>query len=160
MISIHSVVSVKGITGQDVINFMLNCTDTDYQNWWPDTHLAFHTLKRYPHNLGNLVYFDEYVGQYRLKFKGVVKEIIPERKLVWQMKKGIKLPAWLLLEFAQQPEGVKITHTLKVGFRGIGKILDLLLNLYFSEAFITALDQHAHIEFPKLGEILLSQKAG
>jgi hypothetical protein len=155
MITAQTVVSVEGISGQDVIDFMLNCTDTDYQNWWPGTHLAFHTLKHYPHNLGNLVYFDEYVGQARLKFKGVVTEIIPGRKIVWQMKKGIKLPAWLMLEFEHQTECVKIIHTLMVGFEGIGKILDPVLRLYLSEAFIAELDRHSRFEFQALGEILL-----
>ena len=72
----------------------------------------------------------------------------------------LRLPAWLLMEFDQQPEGVKIIHTVKVGFTGIGKILDPFLRLYFSDTFITALDHHAQIEFPKLGEILISQKVG
>lgn len=154
MLTIRSVVPVKGIRGQEVIEFMLNCTDEDYQKWWPGTHLTFHTLKRYPNNLGNLVYFDEYIGRYRLQFKGVVTEIIPNRKIVWQMLKGIRLPAWLILEFKEQHDGVVITHTVKAGFEGGGKILDPLLRLYFTAAFITALNQHAQIEFPKLAESL------
>lgn len=156
MITIQSIVQVKGIKSQQVIDFMLNCTDTDYQNWWPGTHLAFHTRKHYPNNLGNLVYFDEYVGPNRLKFQGTVTEINPERKIVWRMQKGIKLPAWLILEFEQQSESVKIIHTLEVGYNGIGKIFDPLLRLYLSDAFISELNQHAQFEFQELGRILLS----
>jgi len=160
MITIRSDVRVKGIQGQQVINFMLHCTDSDYQNWWPGTHLAFHTLKHYPNYLGNLMYFDEYVGPNRLKFQGTVTEINLAQKIVWQMKRGINLPAWLSLEFEQQSEGVKIMHTLKIGFNGIGKIFDPILRLYLSEAFILELDQHAKFEFQELGKILLSEKQG
>ena len=92
-------VSVKGVSGQDVADFMLNCTDEDYQRWWKGTHLAFHTIKRYPDHLGNLVCFDEYVGERRLKFRGVITENIPGKKLVWQMKKIVRLPGWLALDF-------------------------------------------------------------
>ena len=154
MITMKTEVNVKGISGKDVSDFLLNCTDEDYQRWWNGTHLSFHTIKRYPNNLGNLVYFDEYVGRYRLKFNGVVTEIVPGKKLVWQMIKIVKLPGWLILEFEDSSDGVRIIHTLTVGFRGIGRIFDPILRMYFSDEFEKEMDKHAQIEFHKLAEIL------
>jgi hypothetical protein len=80
MIILETIVSVKGIRGTNILDFMLNCTDEAYQKWWKGTHLAFHTIQRTSDNLGNLVYLDEYVGKHRLKFKGVITEIAPGKK--------------------------------------------------------------------------------
>ena len=154
MLEMTTVVPVKGITGKAVIDFFISCTDQKYQHWWPGTHFAFHTLQRTPNEIGNLVYFDEMVGTRRLKFKGVVIEYIPGYKIVWQMKKRFRLPAWLVLETAQTPDGVTITHTLKAGFKGIGTILDPLLRLYLSSKFQQDLEDHANYEFNRLADIL------
>ncbi len=66
MIVMRTEVEVKGVSGRSIHDFMLNCTDEDYQAWWPRTHRAFHTMRRFSDDLGNLVYFDEYVGRRRL----------------------------------------------------------------------------------------------
>jgi len=147
-------VHVPVLSGKAICDFMLNCTDAEYQRWWNGTHLAFHTIKRYPNHLGNLVYFDEFIGQHREKFLAVVTEIVPEKKLVWQMKKIIRLPGWLSLEFADSNDGVRITHTLAIGYRGLGKILDPLLRMHLSKKFEKALNEHAQTEFHKLAELL------
>ncbi len=154
MIRMTTRVDVKGVTGQAVSDFMLNCTDRDYQRWWPGTHLAFHTLKRRPGHVGSLVYFDEYVGRRRLAFQGVVTELIPGKRLVWQMQKVIRLPGWLMLDFSDHAGGVTITHTLAVGWTGIGRVLDPILRIYLSPGFERELQMHARTEFPKLAELL------
>ena len=154
MLIMRTEVQVKGITGADVATFMLNCTDADYQRWWPGTHLAFHTIRRVPGDLGSLVLFDEYVGKRRLRFVGVVVENVPGKKVAWQMKKVIKLPGWLILNFADNSEGVTITHELAVGFTGVGRILDPLLRVFLPKSFERELAEHARIEFQKLATIL------
>ena len=154
MITMTTKVNVKGVTGKSISEFMLNCTDEDYQRWWKGIHLSFHTIKRYPDNIGNLVFFDELVGKYRLKFTGKVIEVIPGKKLVWQMISGVKLPGWLTLVFEGNKDGVEITHTIKIGFNGAGRILDPLLKAYFSDDFKKELNEHTQIEFHKLANIL------
>ena len=75
---------------------MLGCSNEDYQNWWPGTHLQFHTTKRYPDNIGNIVYMDEFIGKRRVKMEGIVIDAVSGQRIVWQMKKwGILLPVWL-----------------------------------------------------------------
>lgn len=113
MIRYTTTVEVTGLSSKDVYDFLLNCTDTQYQRWWPETHLVFHTLKRTPTNIGNLVYMDEYVGDFRLKFHGTVKKMVPNGSILWQMRKfGVVLPAWLSLNLSDTASGVKIIHRL------------------------------------------------
>lgn len=154
MITMKTVVEARGISGKTISDFMLNCTNEDYRNWWAGTHLAFHTTKRFPSDHGNLVYFEEYVGRRRLKFAGVVVKSIPGKEIVWQMKKLIKLPVWLFLQFEDNDEGVAITHMIKAGFAGIGRLFDPFLRLYCTRRFEKDLEEHAHIEFNKLARIL------
>ncbi len=158
MISIQSRVEVSGAAGAELIDFMLTCSDETYQAWWPGTHLAFHTTQRFPHDLGNRVYFDEYVGKRRLRFKAVISAITPGRKIVWQMVKGFKLPVWLTLQATDKRDGVLVTHTVSAGFSGIGRLLDPLVRLYFSEEFVAELHRHANTEFHKLAELLAARK--
>jgi hypothetical protein len=61
----------------------------------------------------------KYVGQRRLRFKSVVGEIIPGKKIVWQMKKGIMLPAWLRIEVEDLTDGaIDVRHSLPSRRRG------------------------------------------
>lgn len=154
MLTLKTEVPVQGISGKDVSDFMINCTDKDYQAWWPGMHLAFHTIKRYPHDLGNLVFFDEYIGKRRLRFQGIVVKLTPGKEVVWQMKKMVKLPAWLTLKFEDTDTGVKISHALTFGFAGVGKIIDPLLRLFATKRLEKDLTEHAQTEFTALGKIL------
>ena len=150
MVVITTEVKVDGLTGQDVSRFLLNCSDADYQRYWPGTHLAFHTSKRMPGDLGNLVCFDEYVGKRRLKFDAVVTEVMPGKRIVWQMKKLVKLSARLTLDFEDEGRGVHIRHCLAVGFDGIRRIFDPLIRIYLSKEFEFDIDQHVRTEFTLL----------
>ena len=154
MIELRTEVDVAGISGKNVAEFMLQCTDETYQNWWPGTHLAFHTTERFPGDVGNRVVFDEFVGNRKLKFAGVVTEYIPGKTVAWQMRKIVRLPAWLVLEFEDNDTGVVITHTIKAGFEGIGRLLDPFLRFFLNEGFENDLAEHAHIEFTELAKIL------
>ncbi|HEX9230110.1 MAG TPA: hypothetical protein VF885_26210 [Arthrobacter sp.] len=46
MLVIESKVDVAGLTGREVTDFMVACTDEQYRNWWPGTHLQLHALGR------------------------------------------------------------------------------------------------------------------
>jgi len=154
MLTLQTVLDVRGLSGRQVTDFLLNCDDKQYQRWWNGTHLQFHTIKRYSEDIGNVVYMDEYVGKRRLKMQAIVLKAVSGREIIWQMKKGIRLPVWLALTVEDIKDSVRITHTITAGFRGIGKALDPLFRLYLSEEFEKAMDEHARIEFPKLREIL------
>jgi hypothetical protein len=97
---------------------------------------------------------DEYVGTRRLRMRGIVVEALPRKRLVWQLVKATRLPAWLELELTDYEGGVAITHTTSAGFRGAGRILDPLVRLYFSKQFARELDEHVKTEFPLLRDRL------
>ena len=85
---------------------------------------------------------------------GVVIQAEPGKKIIWQVKKFIRLPIRLFLELKDDHDGVTITHTIEAGLDGIGGILDVILRIYFSDEFASAMDEHVKTEFPKLKERL------
>src|SRR5512134_2953171 len=97
MITLQSQLHVDGIRGNEIVDFLLACTDQAYQAWWPGTHLQLHTRVRYSNSVGNIVFMDEFIGKQRMQMLGVVRVAEPT-KIVWQLKKGILLPVWLILE--------------------------------------------------------------
>lgn len=85
---------------------------------------------------------------------GVVVAAEPGRKIMWQLKKGIRLPVRLTVELADQERGVAIRHTITAGWTGLGRLLDPLFRLYFSSRFAAAMDEHVRTEFPLLRDRL------
>jgi hypothetical protein len=158
MIRLTTNVLVPGVSAAEVCHFMIYCDDARYHGWWPEAHFRFHTIERKPGNVGNLVYYDELVGKRRLRFRAVITEFVPNRRIVWQMKAWIPLPAWLSLEFRETPDGLFITHTLVAGFDQAGRLLDPLIRVYLNRQFEKDLDEHARTEFKKLA-LLLRQPA-
>ena len=158
MITIQSTIHVARIGGMEIFNFFINPSDREYQRWWPGTHLEFHNLRQRPGNIDNVIYMDEYIGKRRVKMTAIVIQAIPGTKITWQFKKIIRLPIWMCMELEDDSEGVAITHTMKAGFESAGRLLDVILRVYLSDAFAKAMDEHAKTEFPKLGEMLLSAK--
>jgi hypothetical protein len=154
MITLRTRIHVDGLTGGQVFGFLVNATDREYQEWWPGVHLQLHTLKRCPNNVGNIIYMDEFIGEYRVKTTGVLVEAIAGKKLVWQLKKGVRLPVRLSLELDDDEAGVSITHTIQVGFDGLGSALDPAFRLWFPGKFAAAMDEHVKAEFPRLREML------
>ncbi len=79
---------------------------------------------------------------------------MPGKRVVWQFKQIVRLPASLVLEVKDHEAGVTITHTIQAGYRGMARILDPVLRLYFSDEFEQAMDEHAQAEFPMLAAML------
>jgi len=152
-------VHVENLSAHSLYEFMLHCTDEQYARWWPGTHLAFHTIKREPNDIGSLVYFDEMVGTRRLKYKAVVTEASPDRKITWQMKKFVRLPGYLSLELRDTGAGVAIAHTLSIGYDSAFSrvFMDPLVRLYANKQYEADLAEHAETEFNKLAELLAKQ---
>ena len=155
MLTIESQVTVAGLTGAEVTDFLLQSNDAAYQAWWPGVHLQLHPVAagRADH-IGDTVFMDEFIGTRRLRMDAVVTEVERGRKLAWQMKKGVRLPVWLTLDLTDGDGGVTIRHTITAGWTGVRRLLDPLFRLYFTPAFAAAMDRHAHTEFPRLRELL------
>ena len=52
------------------------------------------------------------------------------------------------------PGSIAVKHELRIGYSGIGAILDPLIRLYFNKSFQAALKTHCKIEWPKLAKLL------
>ena len=44
MVTIESQFFVARIGGREITDFLLDCTDDRYRQWWPGTHLRLHAL--------------------------------------------------------------------------------------------------------------------
>ena len=154
MITLESSVLVPGITGSEITEFLLSPTDDRYQAWWPDTHIQLHVIAPADRHVGEVVWMYEHIGSRRLRMAGVVLDAAPGRRIVWQLKRWIRLPAWVRLEVEDRADGCLVRHTVEVGYRGFGRVLDPMLRLYLSPRFAAELDEHVHTEFPKLRDHL------
>jgi hypothetical protein len=154
MLTLTSNAHVAELSSSDIFEFMTNPTDEQYQGWWPGVHLQFHRLDARGLTARSHVLMDEYIGRRRLRLTAVVVEAVPPRRIVWQLKAGISLPARLILDLVDTASGVAITHTTEVGWAGPAAVLDPLWRLYFSDTFARDLDRHVREEFPRLSRVL------
>jgi hypothetical protein len=154
MITLEATVNLKGVTGSAITDFMIACSDERYRAWWPGTHLRFHTLRRRPGHIGDLVYMDEYVGRRRLRMRASVEVSVPGRRIVWRPRLLVPLPARIVLDLEGTTVSLRLTHRLVAGFRGAARFLDFLVRPFLSKAFAAAMDEHAQTEFTKLAGLL------
>ena len=147
MITLETRVHVAGLQAKTVFEFLLNATDRDYQAWWPGVHLRCRTLKRCPEHVGSVVYFDQFIGDYRMRHTELIVEAVPCRKILSQVIKGpIRLPVRIVFELEDDDAGVTITHTIRAGYSGLLRVLDPACRLYFSERFAAAMSEHVKAE--------------
>lgn len=155
MLVLETKTLVEGLTGPEIFEFLVEPSDHEYQQWWPGVHLRFHLVSRgVSGHVGDVLRMDEYVGSRRVRLSAVVVEAVPGERLVWQLKAAVRLPVWLSLEFVDGAAGVTVTHRIRAGWAGRGRIFDPLLRLYFSRRFAAAMDAHVHTEFRRLRERL------
>ena len=154
MLALQTKIQVDGISGTEIFDFLAHPSDAAYQRWWLGTHLQLHPLKGTGEHVGDVIYMDEYIGERRIRMSALVSEAIRGQKLVWQLRRVVKLPIRLSLELVDYEGGVAITHTIEAGYRGPGRVVDPLLRLYFSSSFAESMDQHAKTEFPLLRDRL------
>ena len=153
---------VPNAYAEQFYDFMISPSDERYSAWWPGEHLRFHIVKHGEDNhIGDVVFMDEYLGKnHRLVFHAVVVAAVRPNSITWQMKKaGVRLPAVVTIEAHDSSNGVQMKHELRIGFAGIGRILDPFIRLYFNQSFQNALDEHCNIEWDKLANYLNPSKS-
>lgn len=98
----------------------------------------------------NFVFFLRNIA---LKIKEELIEAKPNKLLIYKGKSLI--PAYLFLSFKPAKTGTIVTHSLKIGYKGIfGKIIDWFTRkFYLTKAFEKALEKHAKEEFKNLEEL-------
>ena len=101
MLTIRTQIAIPGITGIEVFDFLLNCSAADYLRWRPSTHVLVSHDRAYSRRSWRLVILDEVIGNKRVRVR-VVTRAEWGKRLIWQLRKRIRLPAWLSLEFDEQ----------------------------------------------------------
>lgn len=154
MIVLTTEVRLSGAPASAIYRFLLDADDASYQRWWPGTHLQWHTVAGPHATLGSTVRCDEWVGRRRLRFDAVITSLVENARIVWRMKRGVRLPAWLTIDLRPEGQDVVLTHSLRVGFAGVGRLLDPLFRVALGRRFDVELDEHARTEFPMLAKLL------
>ena len=149
---------ISKATAESFYSFLTNPTDDLYQKWLPDEHWAFHTVKKGGKSpLGDLVYFDEILGnkKYRLTFYATITKAEKPNRIFWQMRKfALNLPGYLEISFVDTSAGLAIKHEVKIGWPGVGVVIDPLIRLVYNKSFFNALEGHCKREWECLAEIL------
>lgn len=166
MLEVVTTAVVPGARAGAVLRFMLEPTDCAYRSWWPGVHERFHITARSGRadHVGDRVVMDELVGRRRLRFSGRVVEVVADRRVVWQLRRGVWLPVRLRLELQDDPGrsgeviSARVRHTVQAGWAGRGRLLDPLFRLFLSGRFATDLDGHVRTEFARLGAVLSEKR--
>jgi hypothetical protein len=157
VLTLESELTVKGLTGREITDFLLDPADDRYQDWWPGTHQAFHLTSpgRGVGHLGDTVLMDEYVGSRRVRMAGEVVDAVPGERVAWQLRPwGLRLPVRLTLTLHTDGRDVRVRHVITAGWTGRARALDVLWRLYLSPSFAGAMDRHVRTEFPLLRDLL------
>lgn len=156
MLVLQTDVRVDGATAAEIFDFLVEPDDESYRAWWPGTHHQFHLVSRGEDHIGDVVYMDEHVGRRRLRMTAVVEEAVRGKAIVWRLRRGVKLPARLVLELRDEGDAVAVRHTLRIGSSGPGRVFDPLLRGFAGRRFAHDLDEHVRTEFPLLRDLLRS----
>ncbi|MFC7494209.1 MULTISPECIES: hypothetical protein [unclassified Nocardioides] len=157
MLTLETTIALDGLSGDEFTDFMLTCDDTRYRAWWPGTHRQFHVRRAGPgeDHVGDVVWMDEYVGRRHLRMAAAVVDVVPGRRIVWQLRPWrLRPPVRLTLAFDPQEDGAVVRHVLTAGWAGWARVLDPVWRLYFSPTFAHDLDRHARTEFGRLPHLL------
>ena len=87
MFSIATRMHVAGLSGREITDFLSTCDDEAYRRWWPGTHFHLHTVKGTPGSVGSVVFLDELGGNRRVRLTCGLVDLVPGRKLVWQLRR-------------------------------------------------------------------------
>jgi hypothetical protein len=160
MFSLVTRTHVAGLSGLEITDFLATCDDESFRRWWPGTHFHLHTVKGTPGTLGSVIFMDEMIGRRRVKVKCELVELLPGRKLVWQLRRPLfRLPVKLIFSLQDDGAGVQVEHAIEVGYAGAAAFLDPLLRPFFPPRFAADKDEHVRTELPKLRDLLRQEGA-
>ncbi|HBU13120.1 MAG TPA: hypothetical protein DEB31_10515 [Clostridiales bacterium] len=153
--------NIPNANAEGFYSFMVNPADDVYQKWLPGEHYKFHIIKKSDETpLGDLIYYDEILGtaKHRLAFFAKVTVADHPNRIVYQMRKfGLNLPGYLDITFSGTAGGLALRHEVRIGWRGIGAMIDPFLKLFFNRSFFAALEGHCSREWACLAELLDAQ---
>lgn len=158
MIIMQTTSTVENLSAKEAQDFLINCTDEMYQKSWPDVHIQKHPIKRgRPDHVGDVVYAFEYLGKFTIEAKMEVTKYIPEKLIEFRVsigKTGSLVPVVFLFETKDCMEGVYLSNKFFIGWDGIGKIFDPIIELFFPKELRNAMEEHILTEWPLISASL------
>jgi uncharacterized protein YndB with AHSA1/START domain len=152
-------IKVKGVSPEQVYQFMISLDDERYRQWHPEHHLQWKVLHR-PKDatVGSVYYFKERFEDGQLLGARIkVVEAIPGRRLV---QRSVS-PWWksfdIVTGFESTAEGTLVTHQIVAGsdLPLLGRLFNLILiPLFLPQRHIRAIHNHANEEFTNLERLL------
>jgi uncharacterized protein YndB with AHSA1/START domain len=158
-IELTSRIKLKGVSPDQVYQFMTSLDDERYRQWHPEHHLQWKVLHRpKDETVGSIYYFKErFEDGEVLGAKIKVVEAIPGERLV---QRSIS-PWWksfdIVTGLKSIPEGTLVTHQIVAGsdLPLLGRLFNLILiPLFLKEPHIQAIHNHANEEFTNLEHLL------
>jgi hypothetical protein len=149
--------NLSGARAEQFYEFMINSPQDVYAHWLPDEHHEFYVVKQSKTTpVGDLIYFDQHISpKHRLRFYAVTKTANKPNRVVFQMRKlGVNIPGFLELNFCDTPDGLLLIETLRIGFAGLGRLLDPFIRIVYNKSFFEALNAHHIREWLNLAEVL------
>jgi hypothetical protein len=137
-------------TPEKIWNFFKNI-EKNYTSWHPEDHIKFIWSEGKPLEVGSTTYSEQLVFGKPQKYKGFVKEIIPNRKIVF----GFKYPVSLIspnIEWRIEPKGSKTIFTA-ITYMRAGHFYKKLFKKGMKN-LITEHDRHVAEEGEKLKKLL------
>jgi uncharacterized protein YndB with AHSA1/START domain len=158
-IELTSRMKVKGVSPEQVYQFMISLDDERYRQWHPEHHLQWKVVHRpKDETVGSIYYFKERFedGQV-LGAKIKVVEAIPGQRLVQRSISPWWKPFDIITGFESTPEGTLVTHQIVAGsdLPLLGRLFNrILIPLFLKERHIQAIHNHANEEFTNLERLL------
>jgi uncharacterized protein YndB with AHSA1/START domain len=158
-IELTSRIKVKGVSPDQVYQFMISLDDERYRQWHPEHHLQWKVVHRpKDETVGSIYYFRErFEDGEVLGAKIKVVEAIPGERLV---QRSIS-PWWksfdIITGLESIREGTLVTHQIVAGsdFPLLGRLFNLILiPLFLKESHRQAIHNHANEEFTNLERLL------
>lgn len=161
MFKLETRAHVTGLSARAAYDFMIVPPAHDFQTWWPGTHLVSRVLRQgvasdgKPCDVGTRIYLEQMIGPFHVRETADIVAATPGRSFTRQViVAGLRLPIFITFDLEDDRTGVTITHTIRAGFCGVGRLLDPLFRLYFTKRFAAELDEHLRIEYVLLREVV------
>lgn len=155
MIKIVTRIVVNGKSSLQISRWLRTLNRDRYLQWHQD-HKDYKRVKITRSFVGSVIYFEEVIEGFRIKFRWEVIELRKNELLV--MKACFFYPIYLQLSMKEINGNTEISHELRIGFvfHRFEKIFDGLIRLFvFTNKRAKALDRHATEEFRNLEQLIV-----
>lgn len=125
--------------------------EKNYTTWHPKDHVLFKWTKGKPMEVGSKIYAEQYVRGKITKYKGIVAEAVPNRKIVFRWSFPISLVS-PKIEWLIEKKGPNSVFTA-ITYMRCGKLFQKLFKKGTKD-LIAAHDKHVEVEGKNLKKIL------